>query len=95
MKILQNKAIDIYSPFSNEVQSFQIKYSNKFCKLTINDLIKDFEIEINALNKEIRGSGAGINFEKNVIDSILHNTEQVFGQLKYQKRIIFSLVGKT
>ena len=93
--IIPKKSINIESPNQKEIQTFQIKYPNMFCKLTINNLLNILEDEIQALNRFVTGSGGGINFERNVIDSILYSSEQVFGQLFYKKRIVFSLVGKT
>ena len=95
LSIFGNKAIDINSSNNKEIQTFQLKYSNNFFKLTVNEILKNLESELEFTNKNVIGSGAGISFESKVINSILNNTEQVFEQLKYEKRRVFSLVGKT
>ena len=93
LNIINNNYDNLNCNFYSKI--LQIKYSNKFCKLTINELISDLENQMEHSTNNIKGSGGGINFEKKVINSILFNTSQVFGQCNYHKRKIFSLVGKT
>ena len=95
IKYYPAKYLNIFQNKTKNIQTFQIKFSNIFFKLAVNNLLNKLEDEIQALNRFVKGSGGGINFESNVINSILHCKEQVFGQLKYKKRIVFSLVGKT
>ena len=66
-----------------------------FNKLAMDNILNLLDGEIKALNKFVKGSGGGINFESNVINSILFSNEHIFGQLNYNKRNVFSLVGKT
>ena len=49
--IIPKKSINIESPNQKEIQTFQIKYPNMFCKLTINNLLNILEDEIQALNE--------------------------------------------
>ena len=80
---------------SRIIQNYRIEYSNNFIRLAINEMIKDFESNLNFHNKMEVGSGGGITFENSVINAIVNNKEQVFGQLSFEKRKVFSLVGKT
>ena len=95
LNIIPKKIADIDSPSNLEYQAFQIKYSNMFFKLAMDNILNLLDGEIKALNKPVKGSGGGINFESNVINSILFSNEHIFGQLNYNKRNVFSLVGKT
>ena len=95
LNIFTNSTTNIESPLNKDIQAFQIKYSNLFCKLAVNKLLNELEDEMQALNRLDKGSGGGINFENNVINSILLCKQQIFGHLNYKKRKVFSLVGKT
>ena len=88
----------LYSESDNNenVNNFQIEYSNTFFNFAINNLVKKLEKEIDiTYNNYLRGSGAGVNFESKVINSILNSPKPIFGNLKFNKRRVFSLVGKT
>ena len=88
----------LYSESDNNknVNNFQIEYSNTFFNFAINNLVKNLEKEIDiTYNNDLRGSGAGVNFESKVINSILNSPKPIFGNLKFNKRRVFSLVGKT
>ena len=79
LNIFTNSTTNIESPLNKDIQAFQIKYSNLFCKLAVNKLLNELEDEIQALNKLDKGSGGGINFENNVINSILLCKQQILG----------------
>ena len=80
--------------FYPQLEKLQIKYSNRFFKMTLNEFLSRIEDQMD-ISTNKKGSGAGIDFEKKVINSIIFNKSQVFGQYNYKKRVIFSLVGKT
>ena len=95
LNIYQKKILDLESNNNSEIQSFQIDYSNEFCKLTVNKLLNELEKHISSTYDYIKGSGAGINFEDKVIRAFLSNSMVIFGQSNIIKRKVFSLVGKT
>ena len=85
----------IWSIYSRQIYNYRIEYSNNFVRLAIGEIINYLESNLDSHNILKRGSGAGINFEKSVINAIVNNNDQIFGQLSFEKRIVFSLVGKT
>jgi len=95
LNIYKQKNIFIRPNDNTEISNYYLDYSNIFFKFTINALIQKLERELEFNNNDFGGSGAGVIFEKKVINSILYNSETVFGQLKYENRRVFSLVGKT
>ena len=101
MKIYPGKYLRIiqmpllWSKYSRNIYNYRIEYSNDFIRFAIGEIINYMESNLDIHNAFERGSGAGINFEKSVIDAIKINGDQVFGQLSFIKRIVFSLVGKT
>ena len=74
---------------SRTIQNYRIEYSNNFIRLAINEMIKDFESDLNFHNKMEAGSGGGITFENSVINAIIDNKEQVFGKLSFEKKKSF------
>ena len=97
------KYLKIYMLINNVVQSknkdiilhYYIDYSNRFIKYTIDYLLKKLDNDVDFLYDEIGGSGAGSIFEKKVINEILKNSQLIFGQINYEKRRVFALIGKT
>ena len=83
------------SDASRTIQNYRIEYSNNFIRLAINEIIKHIESMLDFHNKIETDNGGGITFEKNVINAIINNKKQIFGQLKFEIRKVFSLVGKT
>jgi len=89
---------NLYSQSNNNenVNNLQIEYKNTFFNFAINNLIKKLEKEIDiTYNNYLRESSADVNFEYRVINSILNSPKPIFGNLKFNKRRVFSLVGKT
>ena len=85
----------IWSKYSKQIYNYRIEYSNNFFRLAIGEIINYLESNLDSHNTLKRGSWGGINFEKSVVNAIVNNCDQVFGQLSFEKRIVFSLVGKT
>ena len=91
-----NKNFTDFNPiFYPKLERLQIKYSNRFFKMTLNEFLSTIENQMDISTNNKKGSGAGVDFEKKVINSIIYNKSQVFGQYNYKKRVVFSLVGKT
>ena len=76
-----------------QIPNFQIEYTNTFFKLTINKLLKDMEKKMGFPNNATKGCGAGI--KNKIIETILTSPNYIFGEKNYNKRIVFSLIGKT
>ena len=102
MKLFPGKILNIHNQstfpfcsFSNKnIKNFQIEYANTFCNLAMNNLLKKLDAERDYTYYYMKGPDPGINFEKKVIYTILNSHLPILGKLNYNKRRIFSLVGK-
>ena len=102
MKLFPGKILNIHNQstfpfcsFSNKnIKNFQIEYANTFCNLAMNNLLKKLDAERDYTYYYMKGPDPGINFEKKVIITILNSHLPILGKLNYNKRRIFSLVGK-
>ena len=95
LNIRRNEIEGLALQNNSHIPNFQIEYTNTFFKFTINKLLKDMEKEMGLPNSSTKGCGAGINFEKKIIETILTGPNYIFGEKNYHKRIVFSLIGKT
>ena len=77
MSILK-KIMSLETQNDTLINKFQIKYSNNFCKLAINKLLKSLEDEIENIYDYTRGTGAGTNFENKIIKTILYSHNNIF-----------------
>ena len=93
---IRNQSTLPLNPFWNKnIKNFQIEYANTFCNLAMNNLLKRLDAERDYTYHYMKGAGAGINFEAKVIYTILTSHQPILGRLEYNKRRVFSLVGKT
>ena len=92
---IHNQSTFPFCSFSNKnIKNFQIEYANTFCNLAMNNLLKKLDAERDYTYYYMKGPDPGINFEKKVIYTILNSHLPILGKLNYNKRRIFSLVGK-
>lgn len=95
LKIYMLKSTVLKPNKKDKLLNYYLDYSNRFVKYTIDYLLKKLDNYIDFSYDEIRGSGAGTIFEKKVINEILYNSQPIFGQIKYENRRVFALIGKT
>ena len=88
-----NKKFDCYNVPKN--RKFKIQYVNNFIKIVINHIINEIEKSFDNTNNIPKCLNDGNFFEKEILRTLLNQKKIIFGQSKFNRRNVFSLIGIT